>query len=377
MIIGIDGNEANVVGRVGVNTYAYETLTALSKLQDKSNLKHTLIVYLKNKPLPDMPEETTNFKYVVLPGDSFWIITRMTPYLITNKDRLDVFWSPSHYSPPIGSMPRVCSIMDLGYLDNTVQFTKKVFWQLKWWTAISIYVSKAVIAISNSTSKEIVRHYPGAKGKIYVTHLAYDKSKFNQRISVNDVRRVKNRYSIVDDYVLYIGTLKPSKNIEGLIDAFCEVSKAFLNIKLVIAGKKGWMYENIFLKVKNLGLEPKIIFTDFISEDEKPPLIAGAKVLAIPSFWEGFGLDVLNAMAAGVPVVASDAGSLPEVVGDAGILVDPYKPGSIAEGLKKVLSMNNKQYNSIVKKGLLQAEKFSWEKTALKTLEILENVKNV
>ncbi len=374
MIVGIDGNEANIKNRVGVNTYAYELLRNFWKLQAIGKSSHKLIVYLKEKPLPDMPEETANFIYKIIPGRGMWILTKLMPRLIFNKERLNVFFSPSHYLPPFTAMPLACSIMDLGYLEFSEQFTKKVFWQLKWWTAISIFVSKAVIAISNSTKREIVRHYPFAKEKTHVTYLAYDADKFNQDISENDVRRVKNKYSIVDDYILYLGTLKPSKNIEDLIEAFSQISRRGPQISLVIAGKKGWMYESIFKKAEELGLKTKIIFTDFVDEEDKPGLTRGAKIFVLPSFWEGFGLDALNAMACGVPVVASNVGSLPEVVGDAGILVNPNSVDSIAKGINSVLSMPKSDYNNMVQKGLAQAKKFSWGKTAGQTLKILESI---
>ena len=373
MIIGIDGNEANIKNRVGVNTYAYELIKNLWKLQDEWKNRHSLVIYLKEKPLSDMPEETANFKYKIVPGAGMWILTKLMPSLIFTEGKPDLFFSPSHYLPLMLTMPKVCSIMDLGYLEFSEQFPKKVFWQLKWWSAISILVSKAVIAISNSTKDDIVRHYPFAKGKIYVTHLAYDSSKFNMDVSLKDVRRVTKKYSIVDDYILYLGTLKPSKNIEGLIKAFSIIDSK-KNLKLVIAGKKGWLYESIFKKVVDLGLKDKVIFTDFIPEEDKPGLIKGAKVFVLPSFWEGFGLDVLNAMASGVPVVASDVGSLPEVVGNAGVLVNPKDITSIAEGITRVLSMTKLEYNSTVEKGVAQAKKFSWEKTARETLKILEHV---
>ena len=375
MIIGIDGNEANVENRVGVNTYAFELLWNLWKLQDEWKNDHKLIVFLKNEPRGDMPKETDSFKYTVLTGGSQWILTKLTPYLFGKGRTCDIFFSPSHYVPLFAPMPRFCSIMDLGYLEFTGQFRKKDFWQLKVWSAMSIFISKGIFAISNSTKRDIVRHYPFAKDKIHVTPLAYDKSKFNLDISQNDVRRVAARHSIVHDYVLYLGTLKPSKNLEGLLTAFQSVIAnsqfPISNLTLVIAGKKGWMFDSIFRKVKDLKLEDKVIFTDFVPEEDKTGIIAGAKLFVLPSFWEGFGLDALNAMAAGVPVVVSNVGSLPEVVKDAGILVDPHSPESIAGGIKKVLSMDKTHYNSIVKKGLDQAKKFSWEKTARETLKIL------
>lgn len=377
MIIGIDGNEANVEKRVGVNTYSYELIKNLWKLQDEWKDKHDLIVYLKNDPVGDMPKETTHFKYEVLRGGGMWILTKLTPHLFFAKPRCDVIFSPSHYVPLFSPMPRVCSIMDLGYLEYTTQFRKKDFWQLKVWSAISISISKAILAISNSTKEDIVRHYPKSKGKIHVTPLAYDTNQFNTSISDEDVRRVRHKYSIVTDYVLYLGTLKPSKNIEGLIEAFASIINLQLpinNLNLVIAGKKGWMFEPIYKKVKELGLEDRVVFTDFVDEADKPALIKGAKLFVLPSFWEGFGLDALNAMACGVPVVASNIGSLPEVVGTAGILVDPNDSASIVQGIKEVLLAPKAKYNSMIERGLSQAKKFSWERTARETLKIITNV---
>ena len=372
MIIGIDGNEANIVTKVGVNVYAFNLLWGIYKLQDQWQNKHKVIVYLKNSPLPDLPKPIKSFSYKVIPGGGAWIVKKLTPKLFTDKPRPDIFFSPSHYVPPFSPIPRVCSIMDLGYLEFSGQFKKYDFWQLKLWSAYSLYVSKAVIAISNSTKEDIVRHYPFASKKTFVTLLAYDKKKFHTRISPNDVRRVLHKYSIVNDYVLYLSTLKPSKNVVGLLTAWSEVKKGFPDTKLVIAGKKGWLYDSIFAKVKELGLTKDIIFTDYIPEEDKPGLIKGAKLFVLPSFWEGSGLDVLNAMASGVPVVVSNVASLPEVVGSAGILVDPYNIKSLGDGIKKVLSMPIIEYNTLVERGIIQAGEFSWEKTARETLQILE-----
>lgn len=372
MIIGIDANEANIKNRVGVNQYAFNLLRSLRRLQDEWKDKHSLVVYLKEKPLNDMPKESKFFKYRVIPGGGAWILKKLAPHLLFGKDKPDIFFSPSHYAPPVSSVPRVCSIMDLGYLENTGQFEKKVFWQLKYWTAISIFLSKRVIAISNSTKKEIVRHYPFASKKVDVTLLAYDKHRFNDKITDNDVRRVAKKYSITKDYVLFLSTLKPSKNIEGLLEAWKDVSLDFPEKTLVIAGKKGWLYESIFEKVRELGLKDSVIFTGFVDEEDKPALIAGAKVFTLASFWEGFGLDPLNAMAVGTPVVVSKVGSLPEVVGDAGFYVDPEDTKDIARKIKKVLKMDKKERANLVEAGFKQAKKFSWEKTARKTLKILE-----
>ncbi len=376
MIIGIDGNEANIDNRVGVNVYAYQILKALHKNLQKNNVNDKLIVYLKNEPSSDLPKEDKYLQYRVLRGKSLWIIRKLTPEITKKGREFDVFFSPNHYTPILSRCPLVCSVMDLDYLNNSRQFKSKDFWQLKLWSAYSMLLSTNIIAISESTKKQIVRHYPFASDKVVVTPLAHDNNVFNINISRNDVRPIVNKYSITSKYVLFLSTLKPSKNIEGLLTAWSRVGRASNGFKLVIAGKKGWLFESIFEKVKKLKLEGNVVFTDFVLEADKPLLIKGAYAFILPSFWEGFGLDPLNAMAVGVPVVVSRVGSLPEVVGDAGIYIDPNNIDSIVQGLTKVLSMGKVDYNKQVAKGLIQASKFSWDKTAEQTLDVLRQASN-
>lgn len=375
MIIGIDGNEANIQNRVGVNKYAFKIIWELHKLNENRAKPHNLIVYVKNSPLPDMPKETKNFKYKVLGGGGLWVITKLTPYLFRNPEKIQILFSPSHYISPFLTIPRVCSIMDLGYLEFSGQFEKMVLWQLKYWTAISIFASKQILTISEATKRDIVRHYPFASKKVKVTYLSHDLDKKDFNVSDIDVRRIKNKYSIVDDYILYLGTLKPSKNVDGLIKAFAEIAKIdkFSKLKLVIAGKKGWQYEPLFKLVEELKIKDKVIFTDYLPEEDKPALRKGARAFVQISHWEGFAIDTLSVMAIGVPVVVSKVGSLPEVVGDAGIVVDHNNTDSIVNGIKKVLNMNQKEYNNLIRAGIEQSKKFSWEKCAKDTIESLES----
>src|SRR3989344_3102680 len=401
MIIGIDGNEANIKDKVGVNQYAWEilwglyklslanhsvgklslatprrgkqNLSALSrdKLQDDENKNITYFIYLKNAPNSDLPKEKAFWKYKIIPGERLWVLIKLMPRLLF-KEKVDVFFTPGHYLPLFSRSDKVLTIHDLGYLEFSGQFKRYDFWQLKYWSAISIIISKYIICPSETTAKDIVRRYPFAAQKVKVINHGYDRTKFNLKVHSNFVRQIRKKYRIPENYILFLSTLKPSKNIEGLLSAFSIITNRFPNLNLVIAGKKGWLYENIIKKVADQKLESKVIFTDYISEKEKPALIKGARCFVLPSFWEGFGMDVLEAMACGVPVVVSKTASLPEIVKDAGTYVDPYNIESIAEGLNKVLSLNGVEYNKMVKKGLMQAQKFSWAKSTRETLEIFE-----
>ncbi|OGY09565.1 MAG: hypothetical protein A2782_03405 [Candidatus Blackburnbacteria bacterium RIFCSPHIGHO2_01_FULL_43_15b] len=368
MTIGVDGNEANLKNRVGVNQYAAELLCALEKLEEAQ--KHEWVVYLASPPLPHLPKERVGWTYKIVPGG----LIQKT--LTVWRTRPDVYFAPTHYLPLFPPVSTVMAVMDLGYLRFPDQFKKRDFFQLKYWTLISLLEAQKVLAISESTKSDIIKHYPWAKRKIVVTPLGYDKSQFKYPIPKKEIEKVAKKYGIEGKYVLYLGTLKPSKNIEGVVEAFhlLITHRPSLATKLVVAGKKGWLFNTIFKKVEELGLQNRVIFTDFFHEEDKAPLMAGALVFVSPSFWEGFGIPALESMAVGTPVVVSNVTSYPEVVGKAGILVDPYNVEGITEGINKVVSASSAAYDKMIRTGLDQAAKFSWEETARKTLDVLTNL---
>jgi len=362
MVIGIDANEANVTQKVGTGQYAFELIKHLYILQDIKKEKIKFILYLKSTPSDKFPEENNYWEYKVLPGRGFWILTSLMPRLLKSD----------HYLPIISRVPQVCMIHDLGYLKFSEQFNLKDYWQLKYWSAISISISKYIISPSKSTKNDIVRHYKNASKKVKVIPHGYNKKLFNENINNLIVRQIKNKYRISENYLLFLSTLKPSKNIEGLINTFSVISKKYPKYNLVIAGKKGWMYETIFKKVEELGLSGKVIFTGYVKEEEKPFLFAGAMAFVLPSFWEGFGMDILNSMACKTPVLASNTASIPEVAGKAAIYFDPNKTDSMVNAISKIIEMPVGEYNKLVKLGQERVKSYSWEKCASKTYEVLK-----
>ncbi|MFZ5366151.1 MAG: glycosyltransferase family 4 protein [Patescibacteria group bacterium] len=366
MLVGVDGNEANVRERVGSNQYAFELLWALYRLKNP----YSWVIYLRDKPLSDMPPVRKNWTYRVFGPKKFWTQWRLPLNLYIHRPRPDVFFSPGHYAPRWSPIPLVVSIMDLGYLKFPEQFTKKDLYQLTNWTARSIKKASHILTISESTKNDIIKEYKIPENRITVTYPGYDRKKFKIANLKFKIEKIKKRYKIPGDYILFLGSLRPSKNIEGLLSAYHTLMHDNPDLCLVVAGKKGWMYQGIFEKTKELSLEKRVIFTDYIPEEDVPALMSGAKVFIMPSFWEGFGIPVVEAMACGVPVVVSNAGSLPEVAGRAGVIVDPYKSEDIARGIVEAL----KNREALVKKGLEQVKKFSWEKCAKETLKVLEEV---
>lgn len=366
MLIGIDANEANLTSRrVGINQYAFNLIHALYNLKSP----HRFLIYLKTPVRSDLPPVRTGWTYRVLPFPKAWTQTRLPFDLFFHHPRPDIFLSLTHYGPRWSPIPFVVAVMDLGFLKFPDQFTSRVFSQLKNWTGYSIAKSVHIFAISQATKTDIISAYGKSPESITVTYLAHDPKQFVPTVDP----RVLEKYGISRPYFLFLSSLKPSKNVPGLIRGFSK----FLHLPgssghlLVIAGKKAWMYDEIEKLVKHLHLENKIVFTGFIDDADVPALMTQSAAFVMPSFYEGFGIPVLEAMACETPVITSRVGSLPEVAGDAAIYVDPANPDSIAAGLSRIASGNRSKY---VKLGLERVKLFSWEKCAQQTLSALENV---
>ena len=377
MQIGVDGNEANVKNRVGSGRYAFELLKQFSKTKNNK-----FLIYLKEKPLLDLPEERENFKYQIFGPKKFWTQFAL-PVKLTFGKKPDVFFSPAHYGPRYSKVPYVVTIHDLSYLHYPQMFKKDDLLQLTSWSKYSILNSAHVLAPSKSTKEDIIKNYNVPASKITVTYEGYDDSSFKPQ-SKSKVQGLKSKYKINGDYIIFVGTLQPRKNLERLIEAFAKLignwklparrslgeAGEIGNYQLVIVGRKGWLYEPIFEKVEQLKLEDKVVFTDFVPDEQLPTLVSGAKVYVLPSLWEGFGIPVVEAQACEVPVVVSNTSSLPEIVGESGILVDPEDIDSIAGGIKKALDPSAAK--DLIKKGLENTKRFSWQNCAKETLEVLK-----
>ena len=181
---------------------------------------------------------------------------------------------------------------------------------------------------------------------------------------------VRGKYGLPADYILYVGTIQPRKNLGTLIEAYARLKKERgIANRLVITGRKGWLYDRLFARLKELALGDEVIFTGFVPDEELPYIYDGAKAFVYLSFFEGFGLPPLEAMACGVPVITSNTTSLPEVVGDAGIALPPKDVEGVTAALARILT-DPETAAAMKEKGLRRARTFSWESTARQTLEI-------
>ena len=201
--------------------------------------------------------------------------------------------------------------------------------------------------------------------KIVIVPPGVDITTFQVSYSKDALQQVRTKYQLSDNYILYMGTLEPRKNIERLVQAFAQLlqQNEFQKYKLVLAGKKGWRYDSIFEQIKTLGIEDKIIFTGYVAEVDKAAIYQMAKLFVFPSLYEGFGIPIVEAMAAGVPVITSNVSSMPEAAGDAALLIDPFSVEQIAIAMQKLLTDETLRQLCIAR-GYEHCKLFTWERSA-------------
>jgi len=370
MLIGIDGNEANIPNKVGVGQYAFNVLTKLHQL-DKEN---QYIIYLKDEPLSDLPPANSNWQYRVFGPKKLWTRFALPIHLYTEKAPLDLFFSPSHYSPVLCPCPTIPTIHDLGYLKFQSQFTKKDLYQLVNWTIQSINKAKHICTVSQFSKDEIIKTYSIDSQKISI---AYNGVDTPPKIDQKTQTKILSNYSLkANNYFLYLGTLKPNKNIPFLIKSFALLLKTknySLPTKLVIAGKKGWLFEEIFETVKKEGIEDKVVFTDFVDNNQKWTLYQNAIASVLPSTYEGFGIPAIESMKIGTPVIVSTIPPFKEVVQSSGLFIDPQNKDDLVKKMVEISNPKNRQKYSVL--GKTQADKFTWESTAKSIIEVFNKIR--
>ncbi len=368
MIIGIDARE--MVGQIaGKGRYVYEIVKTLAAI-DQTNQYY---LYSKQPIELALPEHFTNVLIGGKPGlRQFWLAQDVA------AKNCDLFFAPTGFLPVIlARVPTVLTVHDLAvFLCKEARPALKTALAERLLLGLASGKAKKIIAVSDSTKKDLVNYFGLAAQKVEVTALGYDSETYRSQASQKQPtdQSVLDHYKLKPGYSLFIGTLEPRKNIVGIIKAYSQLPEPLQSAHpLVIGGKKGWFYEEIFATVRELNLEKKIQFLGRVPDEHLPALYRQAKVFLFPSYYEGFGLPPLEAIACGTPVISSNISSLPEVVGEAGLLVDPYQPDALVEAWQTLLS-DSAIYNQCKAATGPQAQRFSWETTGRQTLAIFEKV---
>jgi glycosyltransferase involved in cell wall biosynthesis len=283
---------------------------------------------------------------------------------------VDLLHAMAFAGPLAASCPFVVTIYDLSFYHYPEAFRPWNRWYLSFFTALSARRARRVIAISESTKRDVVTRLKVSPGRVDVVYCGVDE--IFRPLPLAEVAFFRHERALPDRFILFLGTLEPRKNVQTLIRAYAQWRKAEHDIpKLVVAGGKGWYYDRIFAEVENLGLAGDIIFPGYVMQQELPLWYNAAELFVYPSRFEGFGLPVLEAMACGTPVITTDVASLPEVAGDATLLVSPDDETGLVETMRRAL--NDKLLRQeMATRGLAHSAEFTWERTARQTLGTYE-----
>jgi glycosyltransferase involved in cell wall biosynthesis len=355
----------------GTRVYIHNMLKYFGKLDKASQF----FLYHKNKFNPELvPPDFPNYKIKGKNFPFFWTQAWLCREL--QKDRPDVLWMPMHNIPlfSVGKMKTVVTAHDLAYKYFPQYFPKKDLFKLNLLGKWAFTKADKIIAISESTKKDILKFYPSVSAeKIKVIYHGFDAEVFSVARDFEAESEVKKRMGIVGEYLLYAGAIQPRKNLGVLVDAFAIFkAKTNSNIKLVIAGEKAWLSDGLFEKIGKSRFQKDILTPGRLTFSDMGTLVRGASVYVYPSLYEGFGIPVLEILASRVPLLCARNSSLEEAGGDAPLYFDEKNPADLAEKIELVLG-DEKLREEMIAKGAEQIKKFSWEKCARETLEYLKS----
>lgn len=372
MEIVFEGQPLLEQNRTGISYYETEILKAMLKCFPQNNYGVDVFTFKnrskKHKIISKQFADLDIHECSWFSGTIFRMLSLFfpVPYALFFWKKRDITHF-CNYSVPFGVRgKKIVTIHDLAFRRYPETIEKRTMRMLKCNLKRSIKRADAVIVDSEFTKAELQNYYDVSKKDVYVVPCGVDIKKFYPESDQKVLDSVKRKYGIHKEYFLYLGTLEPRKNIQGLLSAYELFIKKMKCRKqsapcLVIAGGKGWMYEEIFQRVEKLSLKKEVIFTGYVDEKDKVALLSGAMIFCFPSFYEGFGMPPMEAMACGTPVLTSKSTSLDEVTGNAACKIDPYNVDEIADALEK-LYIDAVFRETLIGKGFDQIKKYSWEK---------------
>ncbi len=354
MIIGIDGHMLG--DHSGGNESYYANILRTMPIDPKDK------VYLFVRNGIEISEYEN--KYIIVRFSSESSLKRNFFELNTlcKKYKIEVLHT-QYFIPFLRSCRVVCTIHDICFEHFSNIFTKRDYWTQKLLIPYAARHSEYIFTVSNHAKQDIIDHYKVDPNKIIVTYNAVNEHFRKLTFVELNEKDLRNKYEIGNEqYILTVGNLQPRKNLPRLIEAFIKWRKKNKSGKLVIVGKKAWMYDDI---LKAAGSNSKnIILTDYVSEGDLVRLYNAAACFIYPSFFEGFGIPPLEAMACGTPVAVANATSLPEVVGDAGLYFNPFEVDEIEESISRLMRDISLK-KELVEKSIKQVSRFDWIKSAM------------
>ncbi|MCX6812737.1 MAG: glycosyltransferase family 1 protein [Candidatus Berkelbacteria bacterium] len=369
MTIGIDASRAIKSNRTGTENYCRNLILAILKIAGDQRIR----LYFADEPTSVFKNLPKNFETKVIKRKKYWTQIGLSLEILKNPP--DVLFVPAHILPPITAKKSVVTIHDLAwkYFPEAYSASERRLQDLAIRRAIKKHAD--IIVYSESTASDLKKFYKFDDKKIHFVPMGFEPRHCEEERRSNLPTNKDCRASLAmtnQKYILFVGRLEAKKNILNLIESYKLLrQERKISEKLVLVGKPGFRYDEIKKMIDSAGkIKNDIIETGFVSDDELSKLYKNASVFVFPSLYEGFGFPILEAFAAGTPVVTSNTSSMPEVAGDAAILVNPKKPFEIAAAISQILNKPRLR-DDLVKKGFAQLKNYDWNICAKETLKIL------
>ena len=363
MRIGIDARKLH---DFGIGTYIRNLLRQLARLDTRTEF----VLLCRPDDVDTLRATGPNFRPVAVRAGNYTATEQVTLPLALRREGVTLFHAPHYVLPPLVACRSVVTIHDCIHLMFPQYLPNRLApYYARTFIGLAARRAERVLTVSESSKRDILRFVDIPPERIDVIYNAYDE-RFSRAPREEDVERVRERYQLHGEFVLYAGNVKPHKNVERLIDAFHLVRHRGLDdLKLVVIGDELTKYTALRRAVHRHNLHKYVRFLGYLPEDTLAVMYRLAAVFVFPSLYEGFGLPPLEAMASGTPVVTSNVSSLPEVAGDAALLVNPLDAEAIADGIERVLT--DRALNAdLRRRGLARARQFSWEASVKRVHEI-------
>jgi len=403
MVIGIDASRANLARKTGTEWYSFYVIQNLALLDKKNKY----ILYLDRNPSDEfrsVVKNNPNFSFKVLkwPFNFFWTLGRLSLEMMFRRP--DVLFVPAHTLPLIHPKKTITTIHDIAfaresnlYRQETAKTDVKLFKSLigllvkimtrgkyrptsvdylHWSTAFALRHAKKIITVSNFTKKEVLKVYSEAKEeKLKVVHNGYNNKLYRKIDNKEKIAEVLDKYGIVSPYFLYVGRLEKKKNSPYLIEAFAILKENEPNMKeeLVLIGNAGYGYDEAKYVIEQFNLNQEVYMPGWIQEEDLPYIFNGALAFIFPSRHEGFGIPVIQALACGVPVAASQLAVFKEIAGDSILYFDQNCKHDISRAMGEIAN-NEELRETLKRRGLETVKNFDWKKCAEETLREIESM---
>ena len=364
MRIGID---AHMVGtrETGNETYCVGLVEGLTGLMDGNQY----VIYTSSQgALAHLDGQPSFERHVLARESSLWRLS-VGFAQASHTDRLDLLHI-TYNAPLMARCPLVVAVHDISYVHFPEFFSRRDLRLLNTLVPYSVRVARQVLTLSESAATDIATVYKVPREKITVVPLAA-RSLFRNIADPLRVKELRGQHGLDGPYILAVGNLQPRKNLTRLVEALARLPKSLRDLKLVLVGKAQWQQSAIYERVRELGLEDRVVFTGYVPDEDLAVLYHGSVALVYPSLYEGFGLPILEAMACGTPVICSNTSSMPEVAGDAAIMMDPTDVGAMAEAITQVAG-DPRLRAQLAARGLRRNAAFTWRETARQTMEAYE-----